>query len=831
MGNLRFALRNLTRTPVVSAVAILSLALGIGANTAIFSFFEQILLRPLPVSQPDQLVYFTANGPRNGSNSSNNAGGIDSIFSYPMYRDLERTQTAFTGIAAHRIQSFNLSYNGQSSNARGVLVSGSYFPVLGINPAAGRLLQPDDDKNAGEHRVVVLAHGYWKEKFNSDPAIIGGKLLVNSIPMTIIGVAPEGFRGTTFGESISIFVPISMRPTLVPGWQGFDQRNSYWVYVFARLKPGATFEQAQSSIHSTFINIIKEVDFPLNKDLSERGKKNFLEQKLTLHPGNRGQSSVTQEGTTPITLLFFITGFVLLIACANIANLLLARSAQRTREFSIRLSLGATRMQVIRQLLAESMLLALLAGLASLWVTYGTSAMVIGFLARGSGDVFDSSLNPTTLLFTLAISLLTGFLFGLFPAYHATRNELAGSMKDQAGNLSATGAASHFRRVLVTAQIALSLMLLISAGMFLRSLTNIMTLDLGLRTDNLIAFGVSPGLSQYTPERTRIFFEQAEQKLKALPGVDSAVVSMVPLLAGDNHGNNVSVDGFVPGPDTDTNSMLNAVSPGFFSTLGITVLKGREFTDSDVLNMPKVAIVNETFERKFGNGRSLLGARMQRGAGGKNDIEIVGVVRNAKYSSVKDEIPPIFYLPFRQQKNLGSAAILIASKLPPETLLPSVRRTIAEIDATLPLEDVKSLSAQVNENVDVDRLVSTLAGAFAGLATLLAAVGLYGVLAFTVARRTREIGIRLAIGADAGDVRNLVLREVVWMLAIGVAIGLPAAIALMRFAESLLFGVTSSDPVILTGSIVLLAAVSLFAGYVPARRAMQIEPLEALRYE
>jgi len=559
MQNLRFAVRTLAKSPIVSLVAILSLALGIGANTAIFSLFEQILLRRLPVTAPAELVNLTANGPRSGSNSTNNSGHIDSIFSYAMFRDLEQKQTSFTGLAAHRSFGANLAYQGQSSGGSGYFVSGSYFPVLGIKPAAGRLLSYEDDKVPGGHPVVVLSHAYWKEKFNQSEAVLGKTMVISGVAMTIVGVGPEGFRGITLGSLAHVFVPISMREALTPGWKGFAERRSYWAYLFARLKPGVTIERAQAEMNGVYLNIIRTVELPLQKGMSEKTKTRFVSQQMKLEPGDRGQTTLLAEAETPLVLLLAIAGFVLLIACANIANLLLARSANRAKEFSIRLSLGATRGQVMAQVLTESIVMAVLAGVSGIFVAYATSVGIQSLLPSGSEEIFESQISPQTAVFALVLSVVAGFLFGLFPAMHSTRMDLAGAMKDQAGNVSSTGAARQFRRILVTAQIALSLVLLVSAGMFLKSLVNVLNVNLGLRTENLLGFGLGPELNQYTPERSRLFFEQLEARLAAIPGVDGVSVSLVTLIAGNNYGSNVSVDGFQAGPDTDTHSMFNEV--------------------------------------------------------------------------------------------------------------------------------------------------------------------------------------------------------------------------------------------------------------------------------
>ncbi len=831
MRHPRFAFRTLAKTPVVSIVAILSLALGIGANTAIFSLFEQVLLRALPVKAPGELVNLTANGPRSGSNSTNNAGGNQSIFSYSMFRDLERQQTVFTGIAAHRSFGANLAYQGQTVSAAGMFVSGSYFPTLGVKPAAGRLLGLDDDKTPGAHRLVVLDHAYWQEKFNHDPGVLNRTMLVNGTLMTIIGVTAEGFKGTTMGGTPQVYAPISMREELTPGWKGLAERRSYRAYLFARLKPGVSQAQAEAAINGQFSGIIREVDLPLQKGSSEKFKKQFTEQKMMLASGEQGQSNLMRTAQTPLMMLFAITGFVLLIACANIANLLLARSANRAKEFSIRLSLGATRGQVIGQLLIEAMVLAVLAGIAGLFVAYGTAQAISSFFDGGMTDVVDLGLRPVTMAFAMGLSIVAGFLFGLFPAVHATKQDLSGAMKDQAGNVSGSTSAARFRRGLVTAQIALSLLLLISAGLFLQSLVKVMKVEMGIRTENLIVFGLSPDLNKYSPVRTKALFQSLEKSVEAIPGVQGVSVSLVQLIAGNNYGSNVSVDGFQAGPDSDTHSVFNEVGPGFFKMMRIAMVGGREFSDSDGESRPRVAVVNEAFVRKFGNEKSLLGRRMQVGSGKTNDIEIIGIAKDAKYSDVKEPAPAMFYTPYLQDKKLGSATIYVATATPTDQILPLVRKAVAGLDANLPVENLKTMSRQVDENIGVDRMISTLAAAFAVLATLLAAVGLYGVLAFTVARRTREIGIRLAVGADAKDIRRLVMTEVGWMVALGVPVGLLGAIVLGKYAESLLYEVKSGDPVVLVGSVVLVATVSLGAGYVPTRRAMRIEPVSALRWD
>ena len=831
LSDLRFAFRTLSRAPIVTLVAILSLALGIGGNTAMFSLMDQVLLRALPVPQAGELVYLTANGPRSGSNSTNNAGRGEAIFSYPMMRDLEAKQTVLTGIAAHRVIGANIAYRRQTFNTQIVEVSGQYFPVLQVAAARGRLLGPLDDRTRGGHPVAVLSHASWLNRFGGDEQIVNQTVIVNGVTLTVIGVAAEGFTGVTLGATPELFVPITMHETLQPAWKTLDDRRAYWLYLMARVKEGVGTAQAQSAMNVLFRGILNEVDAPLQKGASENYMKRFRGQELTLRPGAQGQSSMQKEATTPLFLLLGITGFVLLIACANIANLMLARAAGRGREMSIRLTVGANRFHLVRQLLMEAMVIALAGGVAGLGVAVATTRAILASMPSDSHLTLSANLDPRTLAFALATAICTGLLFGLFPAFHSTKLDLVAALKDQAGSASGTGAAGRFRQALVVAQIALALMLLISAGLFLKSLVNVSRVDLGLRTENIVSFGLSPELSQYTPERTRALFERLEENLAATPGVTGVAVSTVPLIAGNNWGTSVSIDGFEKGPDTDSHSSLSEVGAGYFRTMGVPILLGRDFTANDGPHAPRVAIVNEAFVKKFSPSSSVLGKRMATSDGLKRNIEIVGVARNAKYSDVKNAVPPLFFRPYQQDSGLGQGYFYVASSLPTAQMAGAIRRLVAQQDANLPIEQLITLEQQVRENVFLDRMITTLSTAFASLATLLAAVGLYGVLAYSVRRRTREIGIRLAVGAPPSAVRNMVLREVLILIGIGTTLAIPAALAVGSFAETLLYGMKGNDAGVLVAATIGVALVSLAAGYFPARRAMGIDPTVALRYE
>ena len=831
MVNLKLALRTLRKTPFVTAVAVLSLALGIGANAAIFSLFDQILLRPLPVQGPERLVNLTAPGPKPGSQSCNDAGNCEAVFSYPMFRDLERAQSVFTGLAAHRAFGANLAYRGQTLNGEGMLVSGSYFPVLGLRPALGRLLTPADDRTVGGHFVAVLSHGYWESRLGADPAVLNETIVVNGQSMTVVGVAPRGFEGTTLGTQPRVFVPLSMRGLMSPGFDGFDDRRSYWAYVFGHLKPGVSLEQARIGLKSVYQPIVADVEAPLQKGMSDQTMAQFRTKEIGLEEGRRGQSSIHRESRVPLLLLFSITGIVLLIACANIANLLLARAARRSQEMAVRLSLGATRGQLLAQLLTESILLALLGGAASLLVARWTLAGIASFLPAEAAGTLQFELRLPMVFFAAALSLGTGLLFGMFPALHSTRPDLVSALKANAGQPSGARAAARFRTSLVTAQIALSMALLISAGLFLKSLANISRVDLGLRIDDIVTFGISPELNGYDDARARTLFARAEEELATVPGVTAVAASLVPLLAGSSWGSSVAVEGFKRDADTDNNARFNEIGPGYFRTLGVPLLAGREFTHADDLGAPKVAIVNEAFAKKFNLGRAAVGKRMSTGRDEALNIEIVGLVQNAKYSEVREEVPPLFYTPYRQDSTIGAINFYVRTSGPPAQLLRTIPGVIKRLDPALPVEELKTMPQQVRENVSLDRMVSTLSAAFAALATLLAAVGLYGVLAYTVAQRTREIGMRMALGADAGRVRGMVMRQVGRMVLVGGTIGVAAALGLGRAARSLLFELEGHDPLVFVVSTILLGAVALGAGYIPALRASRVDPMQALRYE
>ncbi len=836
MRTLKLAFRTLAKAPIVTSVAIVSLALGIGANTAIYSLFDQMLLRSLPVEAPGLLVNLANPGPKPGSQWCSQIGNCNEAFSHPMFRDLEEQATeSFTGLATHADFGANLAIDAQTVNGRGLLVSGSYFPVLGVRPALGRLLTRDDDRVVGQHFVAVLSHRFWQHQLGGDPSVLNAPIVVNGQHMTIVGVAARGFEGTTLGNHPDVFVPIRMHSTVSTFFDEelFDNRRMYWTFVFGRLKPGVPMEQGSAEINTIYRGILNDVEAELQSGMSEATMEQFRAKTLVLSAGRRGQSTMRAEVSTPLTMLFAITGVVLLIACANIANLLLARGANRAQEMAIRGSLGASRRSLVTQLLTESILLAALGGVASILVAQATIGLISSMLPPESADMLAGGLRPSVIVFAAALSVGTGLLFGMYPALHSTRPDLVTVLRGGSGQPSGARAAARFRSALVTSQIALSMTLLVTAGLFIRSLANVSRVDLGLTSENVVTFGLSPALNGYAPEDTKALFERVEEELMAIPGVTNVSAALVPVLSGRNWGNSVSVDGFERGPDTDVNARFNEVGPGYFSTLEIPLMAGREFTRSDDVGAQDVAIVNQAFARKFGlDELETVGTWMgQGGIDTELDIEIVGLVRDAKYSDVKQAIPPMYFRPYRQDAGLGFVTFYVKTVTDPNPILRAIPALVTNLDANLPVEDLKTLEQQARESVLLDRVIGVLSTAFAALATLLAAVGLYGVLAYTVAQRTREFGLRMALGANGGRVRGLVLRQVGLMTLIGSVIGILAAFGVGRAAQSILFGMEGFDPVVVALVTVLLAGVAIGAGYLPALRASKVDPMKALRYE
>jgi predicted permease len=834
MTNLITAFRALRRTPVLNLAAVLSLAVGIGANAAIFSIFNQTLLRQLPVEQPEELVTFSIPGDKQGRTSSSNAGGSDAVVSHPLFRDLERGQRAFTGIAAHREIPANIAHRSRTSNEIALLVSGSYFPVLGLQPAMGRLFTHDDDRTPGAHSVVILSHAYWRSRFGEDPSILNDTIAVNGVPMTVVGVAPRGFEGTTAEELPRVYLPLTMSEAIHADYD-LENRREHWLYLFGRLKPGLSREAAQSSINGLFSGLLQNAELPAMTGglRSDRQRSDFLARKILLAEGARGEQPNRGEMVPVFILLFSMTGIVILIACANIANLLLARGVARAGEFAVRLSLGASRGQLATQLMLESCLLAIAGGAVGLFVARWMLDVVRTTLPSAAGSHLQFEADLPLLAFGFALSLLTALLFGMLPAIHSTRIRVTTMAKSQ-GGVTSTGASSPLRSALVTSQIALALALLVVAGLFAKSLVNISRIDLGMQISNVTTFRVSPALNGYSDARAHLLFEQVADELAAVPGVTSVAESSLALLDGSDASANVTVRGFEAPPDAELDASTTLIGPQFFSTLGIPLITGREFTRADTSTSQPVAIVNEAFAKKFNLARdAVVGTRMELGRNDtpKFDIEIVGLVQNAKYSGAKDETPPIFYLPHRQRESVRELNYYVRSSLDASGMNAAVSSIMRKLDPNLPIEELQTMDAHLRERSAGDVLLARIAMSFAALATLLAAIGLYGVLAYSVAQRTPEIGVRLALGADAGRIRQMILGHVGRLAVAGVVLGLVGALVLGRYAASMLFRVQGVDAPVMFAAVAIVVFVSLGAAMVPAYRASRIDPARALRWE
>ena len=833
LNNIRLAFRSLRQNAGLSLVVIAMLALGIGATTALFSLFYQILMKPLPVPEAQRLVNLVAPGPKQGSMDCDTVADCDSQFSYPMFRDLEKQDIGFSGIAAHRKFDVNLAFGEQTSAGNGMLVSGSYFYVLDLNPALGRLIGPQDEPGLSESGVVVLSYDYWQNRFGGDRNVINRTLRVNGQPLTIIGVAPAGFAGTTIGVRPQIFVPLTLawrvRPTAP---RNYEDRRAYWLYVFARLKRNITAEQASTSINSVFRAIHKDVEAPLNRIMSRDMMQQFLNERIILQPGARGQSAIPQVTGQPLTLLFALTGLVLLIVCVNIASLLLVRGASRAGEMAIRASVGASRGQLVWQLLTESIVLAVIGGAAGLVVAADTLDIIAPILPADSIGNISIRLSTASIGFAAGASLFTVVLFGVLPAIMATRISLIRAIKGQTAQSLDGFGMSRLRSALAIGQIAFSTVLLVLAGLFSKSLMNVARVNLGIKVDSVVAFSVSPRLNGYNAVQTTAVFDRIEEELAAQPGVTGVTSAKVALITEDSSGNSVDIEGFENGPSVDTTILRNEVSSSFFDVLSITLLAGRNFTDSDRPGAPKVAIVNQSFVRKFNLGANAIGKHFSGYPYDnvrKVELEIVGV--DAAYSRVKDGTPPQYFQPRRQSEDPDSLTYYVRIGSAPDAVVHAIPSLVSRIDPNLPLHSLITMRQQVQDNIYLDRVLAMLSAGFAGLATLLAGIGLYGMLAYNVARRTREFGLRSALGAEPKSMRAMVLRQVGWMALIGGVAGLVAAVALGRAAQALLFGLSGQDPWVLVAALTLLSVVVLAASYMPARRASKIPPMEALRYE
>jgi len=828
-ADLRLALRGLRRNPLFATVAILSLALGIGANTAIFTLIDQILLRKLPVRAPEELVMLYQAGPHNGSNMGSR------MHSYPMYQDFQQRAEPLSEVLCRRQVAASLGVDNQTERVQAEMVSGNYFSMLGVTPALGRVFDSqEDDQSYQGHPVVVLSYDYWVSRFARDPGVLGMKVLVNNSPMTIVGVSAAGFAGLDPAQSPQIRVPIQMKPVMVPDWNWvhMDDRRTRWVQVFGRLKPGYTVESAQAPLQGLFMQIrTYETTLPAASNWSSYIREQFLKGSLQVESAAVGYSGLRNEFSTALIVLMCMVGLVLLIACANVANLLIARGFMRQKEIAVRLSLGASRGRLVRQLLVESLVLAIAGGAAGLGLAVVLTRGLLSLIpAEGQPLLIDAHPDLRILAFAFGLTLVTGIVFGLLPALRASRPDPWTTLKDTVGSIAGTGGSLFLRKGLVTAQVALSFLLLFGAGLFVRSLQNLQTTETGVELDNLITFAVSPDLNGYDDERGTLFYRQLLERLRSAPGVKSAGLAAVPILSGDEWDSTVTVEGHRAADGEDMQAFMNALSPGYFDTMQIRLLEGRDFRESDLQERPTVAIVNRRFAEHFFKGASAVGKRLGRGGGPntKLTIEIIGVVEDSLYEGPREGVRRQVFVP---NWGRGGAAVYVRTMTASAAAYSIVRNEVKQLDTSMPVYRMKTLQAQLDETLLTDRLVALLSAGFGLLATLLASIGLYGVMAFVVARRRKELGIRLALGAQPGRVIWMVMREVVVLLSIGLAVGIPAAMALGQFVSAQLYGIEPRDPWIAGSTMLLLAVVSAAAGLIPAHRASRIDPILALRHE
>ncbi|MGH9793264.1 MAG: ABC transporter permease, partial [Candidatus Acidiferrales bacterium] len=815
LSDLRYALRTLRRSPLFAGVAILSLALGIGANTAIFTLIDQIVLRRLPVNDPESLVMLYQRGSHNGSNMGSR------MHSYPIYQDYQQKAEPLAEVLCRRLISTSVSMDNQTERVDAEMVSGNFFTMLGVKPALGRVFNSEEDDRVYQgHPVVVLSYDYWATRFARNRNVIGKKILVNNYPMTIIGVSAAGFAGLDPAQSPQIRVPIQMKPVMAPEWSWvhMDDRRTRWVQVFARLKPGYTAESAQAPMQGLFHQIREyEATLPAAAKWSAYSREQFLRGTLHVEKAATGYSNLRNDFSNALIVLMCMVGLVLLIACANVANLLIARAFARQKEISVRLSLGASRGQLVRQLLVESMVLSAGGGVAGVLLAF---AMTRGLLAlvpvEGNPLLIRPEPDARILLFTLGVTLLTGVVFGLLPALRATRPDPWTTLKDTIGSVAGSGGSLFLRKGLIAAQVALSFLLLFGAGLFVRSLQNLKATDTGFHEmNNLVTFQLSPALSGYDAPRVVQLYRDLLENLRAVPGVKSAGLAGVPVLHGWEWDSTTSVEGHQTKDGEDMQAFMNALSPGYFQTMGIPLLEGRDFDARDIKEDSKVAIVNQRFARHFFGEKSAVGRHLGRGGGPdvKLDVEIIGVVADSLYEGPREGVRRQVFVP-AWGKN--SAAFYVRTAMGSSATYAAVRNEVRKLDAAMPVYELKTLEGQLDETLLTERLIALLSAGFGFLATGLAAIGLYGVMAFVVTRRTKELGVRLALGAQRSSVIWLVMKEVLLLLVIGLAVGVPSAMGLGRYVSSQLYGVQSGDPWIAGTTVMVLAVVAAAAGMIPA---------------
>jgi predicted permease len=835
-ADIRYAIRGLRQAPVFAAVAVLSLAFGIGANGAVFTLLDQVLLRSLPVARPHELVQVHARG----TESYGGGMGDGTELSYAMYRDVRDHNAAFSTVFCRFPSSLHVGHAGSTEQVAGELVSGTFFRALDVGAAVGRVFTDEDDLTPGGHPVAVLAHRYWQARFGGDPSVVGRTLTVNGHSLDVIGVAQAGFDGIDLARPAMVYVPVSMQPRMGPSWLQLETRRFRWVQVYARLRRGITAEQSLAGLQPLYASLLREEA----KDAafaaaSAETRSRFLEGRLTVESASRGRSGLRESVTRPLMILMAVACTVLLIVCANLANLFVVRGLARRRELALRAAVGATRGRLVRLLLVETLVLAA-AGLALglLMATWG-ARFLLGYFATPEQPLAVTAQPDVRVVgFAAGLAVVSALAAGLVSALRVAVADAAPVLKGSAVTLA--GGRSRLQNTLVGAQVALSLLLLVGAGLFLRTLDNLLAVDPGFRTAKVLSFSVDLARSGYGGDSARAFFARLVDRISATPGVEAAGASFIPLLGGGGWGMGFTIEGYRPEPGEGAGSLCNAVSPGFFRAMGVPILAGREFDARDDRRSVqrdgwpyRVAVVNETFAERYFAGRSPLGRRIGIGEdpGTEMSIAIVGLVKDARYRGVREDPAPQVFFPYLQSNEVENVTVYVRTAAGVAAVLANLRREIAALDPGMALYDVATLEDRVDRSIVNERLIASLSSGLSAMATLLSVLGLYGVTAYTVTRRTREFGIRIALGALRSQVAGSVLRGAGALVAWGLGAGLVAAWGLGRYLESQLYGVQPADPATIAAAAVALGGVAAAAALIPALRAARVEPMTALRQE
>ncbi len=834
--DMRYALRQLRKSPGFTLTVLLTLALGIGANTAVFTLFDQALLRMLPVVRPQELVRFQWSGAFSGSMSSF-GGDSSNYFSYPMYKDLRDRNQVFSGILAADRTSLGLSWRNQAENEDAEIVSGNYFQLLGLRPALGRLFTQQDDTAKDANFVAVLSYNYWKSRFAGSAEVIGQTVLVNGHPFTVVGVAPRNFDSAIGGFRPGIFLPVSMVDIAIPWRAQLDDLNNHrsaFLTLVARLKPGVTRAQAQAGLGPLWY-ALRANELALLKTTSEHFKKAFLDEShIKVLDDARGFSPARKDLEKPLIILMGMAGLLVVLCAVNVATLLLLRAAVRAREMAMRYALGARRGHIVAQLFIEGGLLGAAGAAAGVALAPMVSAILVRLMTSSDsgGEPYSASIDGRILLFTLAVSLLATMLFSVAPVYHFFHPDMASALRQNSG--TASRRSQRFRKLAVGVQIGLGVVLLGGAGLFVRTLDHLRHQQVGFAIDNLVTFNLDPSNSGYGEERASQIVFNSLDAVRRIHGVVSAAATTDPELAGDTESSNFSVQGYKPGEDENMDFEDSWITPGYFATLRQPLLVGREFTESDRQGQPSVAIVDLAFAKRFfGTPQNALGRLIAQGNGNgvKLDTTIVGVVGNTRHTDMRTPLKGGVYRPYLQMKHPTGVTIYAYTTLAPQIVEPAIRSAMHQLDSTLVVDGLRTMQEQVDRSASDESALAFLSAGFAALALVLAAVGLYGVLAYSTEQRTREIGVRLALGSPRSRVMAMVVREMAWIAITATAVALPLVVALARLFSSELFGVASFDPLSLLGAVALTALMVLLAAALPARRAAAVQPMQALRIE